>query len=192
MNSSSRTLAKTLITGSASREFIEYVGRRLQPLELPKSSSAWLAPARTLRTDVVNLLLRGRPDGLLEQPPQVRKLGVIETGAGYHIRKLTYEGYPGMWVAAVMNSDRLPTTAQLRVWQRRAAAKIDDYTAGSSAMAFAQEASGLGLIFQLEIDFVEVDTGSRARSKTTIRVQHDPLGTHNLESGFDSLDYGIN
>ena len=59
-------------------------------------------------------------------------------------------------------------------------------------MAFAQETGCLSLIFQLEIDFVEIDTGSRARSKTTIRVQHDPLGTHNRESGFDSLDYGIN
>ena len=113
MNSSSRALAKTLIAGSASREFIEYFGSRLEPFKLPKSRSAWLARAKTLRTDVVNLLLRGHPDGLLEQPPQIRKLGVIESGAGYRIRKLIYGGYPGMWVAALLYEPTAPPRGPL-------------------------------------------------------------------------------
>ncbi len=108
-------LARKLIGGSASRELIAYAGRRLQPLELPKSRSVWLKQAKAFRTNVLKLLFRGHAEGLLKEPPRVRETGVIETGAGYRIRKLTYEGYPGMWVPALLYEPTLPGRGKLPV-----------------------------------------------------------------------------
>ena len=46
--------------------------------------------------------LRGHQPGILDAPPQVQWRDVIETGKGYRIRKLRYEGYPGLWVPALL------------------------------------------------------------------------------------------
>ena len=97
-----QALTRKLIGGSARREIVDYIGRRVSPLHPPRSRTAWLERARTVRAAVLESFFRGHPRGLLQTPPRVRRLDVVETGAGYRIRKLIYEGYPGMWVPALL------------------------------------------------------------------------------------------
>ena len=51
---------------------------------------------------MLKLFFRGHADGLLDEVPRVEWVDTIETSAGYRIRKLRYEGYPGMWIPALL------------------------------------------------------------------------------------------
>ncbi|MEM2029265.1 MAG: acetylxylan esterase [Candidatus Bathyarchaeia archaeon] len=46
--------------------------------------------------------MKGLPEDLLRREPIVEWRGVIETRWGYRIRKLRYEGFPDMWIPALL------------------------------------------------------------------------------------------
>lgn len=74
--------------------------RRFQP---SKRKQEWMRKANTLRRKFLKeVYLKGLPISLLKAEPNVEWRGTIETGKGYRIRKLRYEGYPGMWVPALL------------------------------------------------------------------------------------------
>ena len=68
----------------------------------PHRLAAWRKQIPTLRAQVLDLFFRGHPKGLLTEQPQVHWGDRIKTSAGYTIRKLRYEGYPGLWVPALL------------------------------------------------------------------------------------------
>lgn len=98
-----RALGRKLIAPNrASREFLDYLGLRLPALSPPASVSSWMKTSARVGGEVLRSYLRGHPKGLLQNKPRVQWTETIETGKGYRIRKLRYEGYPGMWVPALL------------------------------------------------------------------------------------------
>ncbi len=84
-------------------ELHRYVLARIRRFTCPDDSEAWLAEASQLRRRFLErVYLKGHPETLLKLKPEVRWKGVIETCHGYRIRKLLYEGYPGMWIPALL------------------------------------------------------------------------------------------
>ena len=97
-----RTLHRKLIGPKAHRQLLAFLGEHLPHFTPPTSAAAWRKQIPTLRAQVLDLFFRGHPKGLLAEQPQVHWGDRIETGAGYTIRKLRYEGYPGLWVPALL------------------------------------------------------------------------------------------
>lgn len=97
-----RTLHRKLIGPKAQRQILAFLGEHLPHFIPPTSAAAWREQASALRAQVLDLFFRGHPVGLLAEQPQVHWGDRIETGAGYTIRKLRYEGYPGLWVPALL------------------------------------------------------------------------------------------
>ena len=97
-----RALHRKLIGPKAQRQLLAFLGEHLPHFTPPTSAAAWRKQIPTLRTQVLDLFFRGHPAGLLAEQPQVHWGDRIETGAGYTIRKLRYEGYPGLWVPALL------------------------------------------------------------------------------------------
>ena len=127
-------LKRRLIGRTAQREIVDYIGTHLSPMQLPRSRAAWLERARVTRAAVLQLFFQGHPRGLLKSQPPVRHAGVIETGAGYRIRKLLYEGYPGMWVPALLyEPTSLPRRGKLPV-----VLNPNGHHAGGKAMDYKQ------------------------------------------------------
>ena len=96
-----RALHKKLIGSRAHRELLDFLGTQLPHFKTPSSIDKWLKEVPKLRAQILELFFRGHPGGLLAEKPQVHWTGRIETGQGYTIRKLRYEGYPGLWVPAL-------------------------------------------------------------------------------------------
>ena len=78
--------------------FVECTAPRL---ELPPDAAQWQAEAAALRARCRELLLRGHPAGVLEERPEVVWGDTLQPAAEYRIRKLRFEGYPGVWVPAL-------------------------------------------------------------------------------------------
>ena len=97
-----RALAQQLLGKKARRELLAFLDGQLPRLGAPPAPSAWLGKAAQTRRQLIELFYRGHDPKVLEAQPQVEWRGVIETGQGYRIRKLRYEGYPGMWVPALL------------------------------------------------------------------------------------------
>ena len=98
-----RALGRKLIAPSRTRnDFLHYLGLKLPPLDPPASVSSWIKTSARVRGEVLRSYLRGHPKELLQKRPRVQWTETIETGKGYRIRKLRYEGYPGMWVPALL------------------------------------------------------------------------------------------
>jgi len=87
---------------AASAEVIALLAAKLRPWTPPAVASAWLGEAARRRLAMLELLLTGHPAGLLDEVPAVRWGAQLTPGPGYRIRKLLYEGYPGMWVPALL------------------------------------------------------------------------------------------
>lgn len=84
-------------------EMRTYLHSRIPPLELPSGPKQWDARAEDLRQRMLDqVVMRGHDPKVLTDPPAVQWLDTIETGKGYVIRKLRYEGYPGMWIPALL------------------------------------------------------------------------------------------
>jgi len=77
--------------------------RRTTPFRCPDKADEWRTEESELRRRFLReIYLRGHPADLLNVPPKTMEKGAIDTGAGYRIRKLLYEGYPGMWIPALL------------------------------------------------------------------------------------------
>jgi hypothetical protein len=80
-----------------------YYGEKLPRFAVPESPAGWEARKVGIRNALLEkVYLKGHRPGILDAPPVVEWRGVIETGKGYRIRKLRYEGYPGMWIPALL------------------------------------------------------------------------------------------
>ena len=97
-----RALARKLVGRNASRELQAFLRANLPKLEQPSSKSAWLKRVDSIRRRMLELFFCGHPAGLLDRKPRVQWTETIEAGQGYRIRKLRYEGYPGMWIPALL------------------------------------------------------------------------------------------
>ena len=107
---------KNLITTNQVRnQLLAYLAAHLPRFTAPTtptSLSTWLKNAPILRAEILDLFFRGHPKGILDKKPAVRWTERIATGKGYSIRKLRYEGYPGLWVPALLyEPDNLKTSA---------------------------------------------------------------------------------
>ena len=98
-----RALSRKLLRGSHSRTMVAYYKGKLPRLKTPESESEWAARTKRIRKGLLDTVyLKGHQAGIQDAPPRVQWRGVIETGKGYRIRKLRYEGYPGMWIPALL------------------------------------------------------------------------------------------
>jgi dienelactone hydrolase len=99
----SRALARRLAGGRHTRIMMEYFTEKLPRLKFPRTPGEWETRASRIRKELLEqVYLKGHRRGILSAPPVVEWRGVIETGRGYRIRKLRYEGYPGMWVPGLL------------------------------------------------------------------------------------------
>ena len=98
-----RHLSRTLLRGAHTRLLMEYYCDRMPAMACPEDPAEWRRRAARLRKELLaGVFLRGHRPGILKAPPRVQWRGAIETGNGYRIRKLRYEGYPGMWIPALL------------------------------------------------------------------------------------------
>jgi len=96
-------LSRKLLGRRHTRIMMEYYREKLPRLEIPETPSEWQKRANKIRKDLLSeVYLKGHRPGINEAPPKVQWRGIIETGKGYRIRKLRYEGYPGMWIPALL------------------------------------------------------------------------------------------
>jgi dienelactone hydrolase len=97
-----RALGQQLLGKRPHRELLAFLDSLLPRLGAPPARRAWLRKAAQLRRQLLELFFRGHDPKLLAAQPRVEWRGVIKTGMGYRIRKLRYEGYPGLWVPALL------------------------------------------------------------------------------------------
>jgi dienelactone hydrolase len=76
---------------------------RIPAATCPDTADAWTEQARDLRRRVLDeVVYKGTPAEWIDAKPEVKWLDTIETDQGYKIRKLLYEGYPGLWIPALL------------------------------------------------------------------------------------------
>ncbi len=98
-----RVLSRKLLRGKHAGAILQYYKDVLPRLQIPETREEWHSRSERIRRDLLQrVYLKGHRPGILNAPPKVQWRGVIETGAGYRIRKLRYEGYPGMWIPALL------------------------------------------------------------------------------------------
>ena len=84
-------------------ELHRFILSRLNRFQCPLEADEWKLMATRLRRRFLNeVYLKGHSPQVVKAEPEVVWGDVIETGLGYRIRKLRYEGYPGMWVPALL------------------------------------------------------------------------------------------
>lgn len=96
-----------VIAGAAGPELgnrlmYEYVARHGPRLALPDTAAEWESRAAGLRARYLELYLHGHPPDLLQEPPRVVWGDTLDPSPEYRIRKLRFEGYPGVWVPALL------------------------------------------------------------------------------------------
>ena len=97
-----RALQRRLLRKDAAhRQLSDRLEPLLPHLTTPASMSGWAQRVQRTRAQILDLFFQGHPEGLLPQTPRVQWRGTIQ-GEGYRIRKLRYEGYPGMWIPALL------------------------------------------------------------------------------------------
>ncbi len=90
-----------------------FILSRLDRFQCPNSAREWQKTAVSLRKQLLkDVYLKGHSEDVISAKPDVVWGEVIETGKGYRIRKLRYEGFPGMWIPALMYE---PVTLQGKV-----------------------------------------------------------------------------
>lgn len=95
-------LTRRLVGKAPGRQLQDLLAAHLPQLQAPASARTWQRRAARVRQQMLELFFRGHADGLLDETPRVEWGDVIETDKGYRIRKLRYEGYPGMWIPALL------------------------------------------------------------------------------------------
>ncbi|MBN1669435.1 MAG: acetylxylan esterase [Kiritimatiellae bacterium] len=110
-----------------------YFREKLPKIRYPANPAEWRRRTAAIRRDLLaKVYLRGHQRGILKAPPKVQWRGVIETGKGYRIRKLRYEGYPGMWIPALLYE---PAGLKGKV---PAVLNVNGHHAGGKAMPYKQ------------------------------------------------------
>jgi hypothetical protein len=128
-----RSLQRKLLGRNTARNaWLHMLDERLPRLEAPTTAAAWARHARQTRADLLDLFFQGHPRELLQEPPRVEWRGTIAGGEGYRIRKLRYEGYPGLWVPALLYE---PTSLRGKV---PAVLNPNGHHAGGKAMDYKQ------------------------------------------------------
>ena len=125
-------LSQKLIGKKARKELFAYFREKLPRLQPPTDKAAWLEKTARVREELLKTFFRGHPPGLLQEKPNVEWLEVLEPGADYRIRKLRYEGYPGMWIPALLYE---PTGLKGKI---PAVLNPNGHHAGGKAMAYKQ------------------------------------------------------
>jgi dienelactone hydrolase len=98
-----RLLPEPIPEDPDSCELHRFILTKTTRFECPDDVSDWPATASRLRQRCLEeVYLRGHPMDLLSREPSVEWRGTLETGGGYRIRKLLYEGYPGMQIPALL------------------------------------------------------------------------------------------
>ncbi len=98
-----RALSRKLLGKRHDRIMMAYYTAKLPRLKFPKTPEEWERRTARIRKDLLEkVYLKGHRKGIIDAPPVVEWRGVIETGTGYRIRTLRYEGYPGMWIPALL------------------------------------------------------------------------------------------
>ena len=129
----SRALSRKLLGKSHDRLMMDYYREKLPKIEFPDCPEEWRARTAQIRKDLLaKVYLRGHQPGIIDAPPKVQWRGVIDTGKGYRIRKLRYEGYPGMWIPALLYE---PTQLKGKV---PAVLNPNGHHRGGKAMAYKQ------------------------------------------------------
>jgi len=96
-------LSRRLLRKGHTRIMMDYYREKMPRLEYPETPEEWFARTAAIRRDLLaKVYLRGHRRGIQNAAPKAQWRGVIETGKGYRIRKVRYEGYPGMWVPALL------------------------------------------------------------------------------------------
>jgi dienelactone hydrolase len=97
-----KAASEPLVGSGAREELLAHLASRLPRLESVSSKSAWLRRAERTRREALELLFRGHPEGLLDSDFPVEYLGEAYVGPGYRIIRIRYEGYPGLFVPALL------------------------------------------------------------------------------------------
>ena len=87
---------------AADRLIHHFVDRTAPRLRLPAEPEAWLQCAGDLRRRARALLLRGHAPGAVDAPVPVEWTATLEPSPDYRIHKLRFEGYPGVWMPALL------------------------------------------------------------------------------------------
>ena len=100
-------LPATAIAGArgpeaADRLIHHFVDRTAPRLQLPAEPEAWLQRAGDLRRRARALLLRGHAPGTVDAPVPLEWTATLEPSPDYRIHKLRFEGYPGVWMPALL------------------------------------------------------------------------------------------
>lgn len=81
----------------------EYLLRAAPPLPTPGSAGQWKAEAEKIRRHLLDdVIFHGWPRVWVDAPPRFEDLGAIDSGRGYHRRKLRYEIVPGFYSTAIL------------------------------------------------------------------------------------------
>ncbi len=97
-----RALTARLVGRQADRELKNYLTAHLPRWQTPASLTDWPARAAHLRQAVLDRFFRGHDPGLLDLEPRWEFVGELRPSPLYRVRKLRYEGYPGMWIPALL------------------------------------------------------------------------------------------
>ncbi len=81
----------------------QYLAARIPNLPSPTSAGQWTAEAKRLRKHLLeDIVFHGWPHEWVNAPPKFEDLGLMESGPGYHMRKLRYEIVPGFQSTAIL------------------------------------------------------------------------------------------
>lgn len=95
-------LSRKLLRNRHTRIMMDYYAEKLPRLETPESPAEWKKRTVRIRRDLLKkVYLTGLDPAVNDRPPSVRWRGALK-GNGYRIRKLHYEGYPGMRIPALL------------------------------------------------------------------------------------------
>ncbi len=84
-------------------ELQDYITARIPPFNPLDQLANWPAHAERLRERYLDeVVFRGVPEAWRSPTPSVVWGDVLESGAGYRIRKLRYEAVPGLWIPALL------------------------------------------------------------------------------------------
>jgi hypothetical protein len=161
---------RPLVSEVKDGEMLRFLKRRLPRLRAPDTPARWKKRSDETRERLLRLLFRGHPEGLLQSGYPVEWLEVLEPGPEYRIRKLRYEGYPGLWVPALLYEPR-----DLEGDSRKVPAVLnpDGHHAGGKAMEYKQaRCINLAKRGMLALNYEFLGMGELSASRRHDRIAH--------------------